>query len=99
MKKPSGAAGRLFIEKLKLVGKERAAQGLVATAAAAVFPFHLDHPVVAAKGLIELGAIGSSLSRTELEVALIGIFITAGVKPGIQIRVRDCFFGLVRDYV
>ncbi len=83
----------------KLISEERSAEGLVATAAAAVFPFHLDHPVVTAKGLVKPGAVGSSLGRTELEVAFVGIFLAAGVKPGIQVRVGDSFFGFVRDHV
>src|ERR1044071_1097648 len=85
--------------KTELVGKERATQGLVATAAAAVFPFHLDHPVVAAKGLVETSAIGRCLRWAEFEVALVRVFIAGGVKPGIEIRISDGFFGFVRDLV
>jgi len=69
------ASRTALYEMLQLVGEERAAQGLVATAAAAVFPFHLDHPVKAAKGLVETRAVGGSLGGTELEVALVGIFV------------------------
>src|SRR5882672_2917802 len=83
----------------RLVSKERSAQGLVATAAAAVFPFHLDQPVFAAKGLVEVCAIAGYRRRTKLEVALVGVFLAAGVKPGIQVRIGDGFFGFVRDYV
>src|SRR5882672_2693572 len=83
----------------RLVSKERSAQGLVATAAAAVFPFHLDQPVFAAKGLVEMCAIAGYRRRTKLKVALIGIFLAAGVKPGIQVRIGDCFFTLVSNDV
>ena len=85
------------IEKLELVGEERSTQGLVATAAAAVFPFHLDHPVVAAKGLVETSAVGCRLRGTKFEVALVGIFVACGVEPGIEVGIGDGFFGLVRD--
>src|ERR1041385_4790896 len=98
-KKAAPQGGTAFVVKKKLVGKERAAQGLVATAATAVFPFHLDHPVQAAKGLVELGAVGSRLRGTDLEVALVGIFVAAGVKPGIQVRIGDGFFRLVGENV
>src|SRR5229473_7334702 len=52
MKKPSGTPDGSY-RKPGLVGEERSAQGLVATAATAVFPLHLDHPVMTAEGLIE----------------------------------------------
>src|SRR5437764_245254 len=84
---------------MKLVGEEWAAQGLVATAAAAVFPFHLDHPVMAAEGLVEPGAVRSRLRGTEFEVALVGIFVAGGVKPGIEVGIGDGFFGFVRNDV
>src|SRR6185312_12571132 len=83
----------------KLVGEERAAQGLVTTAAAAGFPFHLDQPIVAAKGLVEMGAVAGNRRRPKLEVALVRVFIAAGIKPGVQVWIGDGFFGLVRDHV
>src|SRR6478752_1746268 len=86
--------GRSLVASNELVGEERAAQGLVATAAAAVFPFHLDQPAVAAKGLVDVGAIGNNRRRTKLEVALVGVFLAAGVKPGVEVGVGDGFFGL-----
>src|SRR5579864_3354057 len=98
-KKPSGATGRPLKKKIELAGKECSAKDLVATAAAAVFPFHLDHPVVAAKGLVELGAVGRRLCRTELEVALVRILIAGRVKPGIEIRIGDSFFCFMSNYV
>src|ERR1051326_1590329 len=82
-----------------LVGEERSAQGLVATAATAVLPLHLDHPVVAAEGLVELRAIRGRLRGTEFEVALVRILVAAGIKPGIQVGISDGFFGLMGDDV
>src|SRR5690242_4504233 len=84
--KPSGVADGLSDWK-RLVGEERTTQGLVATATAAVFPFHLDHPVVTTKGLVELRAVRSSLRRAELEVAFIGIFVAACVEPCVQVGI------------
>ena len=52
---------------------------------------------MAAESLVELRTVGSGLRRAELEVALVGIFVAAGVKPGIQVRIRDGFFSLVGD--
>ena len=79
--------------------KEGAIQGLVATATAAVFPVHLDHPVLAVKGLVKLSAVGRSLRWSETEIALIGIFVAGGIKPGIQIRIGNCFFCLMGNDV
>src|SRR5690348_12035580 len=78
-----------------LVGEEWSAEGLVATAAAAVLPFHLHHPVVAGKGLVETSAVCCRLGRTELEVALVGIFVSGGIEPGVQVGVGDGFFTLM----
>ena len=39
------------------------------------------------------------MRRPKLEVALIGIFIAAGIKPGIEVRIGDGFFSFVRDSV
>src|ERR1041385_7946784 len=98
MKKPSGEPdGQNRLREL--VGKERTAQGLVATAAAAVFPFHLDEPVMAAKGLVEMGAIAGNRRGTELEVALVRVFVAAGIKLGVQIGISDGFFGFVSDHI
>src|SRR5690242_13794629 len=82
-----------------LVGEERAAEGLVATAAAAVFPFHLDEPVLAAESLVELRTVRCCLRRAKLEVALVGVFVAACVEPGVEVRIGDSFFGLVGDHV
>src|SRR6185437_9958060 len=84
---------------LQLVSEECPAKGLVATATAAVFPFHLDHPVVAAKSLVETCAVGCRLCRTELEVALVRVFIAAGIEPCIEIRISDGFFCFVCHHI
>src|SRR5437016_1052056 len=78
---------------------ESAAEGLVASAGTAVLPFHLDQPVMAAKSLVELGAIAGCRSGAKPEVAFIGIFLATGIKPGIQIRIGNRFFGLVGKHV
>src|SRR5437764_1096572 len=54
---------------------------------------------MAAKGLVNFGAVRCGGGGAEFEIALIGIFIAAGVKPGIQIRVSDGFFGFMCDHV
>ena len=83
---------------------------LDALAAGSIFPLLLDHPVIAAKGLVEFCSCGLSGSRAdagrsaggrgaEVEVALIGIFLAAGVKPGVQVRIRDGLKLLVREDV
>src|SRR5260221_5115477 len=85
------------IENLNVVGEDCPTGGLVATAATAVFPFHLDHPVMAAEGLIEPGAVGRRLCGAKFEVALVGIFLAGRVKPGVQIGISDRFFSFVRN--
>src|SRR5262249_10954644 len=92
-------AGRIPNKQFKLVGEERSAQGLVATAAAAVLPLHLNQPVFTAKSLVKVGAVRSNLGGAELEVALVGIFLTVGIEPGIQVRIGNGFFALVSDYI
>ena len=83
---------------------------LDALAAGSIFPLLLDHPVIAAKGLVEFCSSGLSGSRAkpvriagggcaEVEVALVGIFLAAGVKPGVQVRIRDGLKLLVREHV
>src|SRR5579864_3490490 len=89
------ASRTALLESLELVGEEWSAQSLVATAAPAVLPLHLDHPVVAAESLVEPGAVARRLRGAELEVALVGIFLAAGIKPGIQVRISDGFFRFV----
>src|SRR5579859_3631735 len=54
---------------------------------------------MAAKGLVEPCAVGCCLCRTELEVALVRVFVAGGVKPGIEIGIGDGFFGFMRDHV
>src|SRR5437763_5433063 len=77
--------------KEPLVLEERSAQSLVASAATAVLPLHLHQPVVAAKGLVEFRSVGSSLNGSELEVALVCIFLAAAIKPGTQIGIGNGF--------
>src|SRR5215831_8100900 len=79
--------------------EERATESLVAAAAAAVFPIHLDEPVKAAQSLIELRTIACSGCGTEAEVALIRIFLSGVVEPGIQIRIGDGLFGFMPNHV
>src|SRR5262249_10630874 len=79
--------------------EERATESLVAAAAAAVFPIHLDEPVKAAQSLIELRTLACSGCGTEAEVALIRIFLSGVVEPGIQIRIGDGLFGFMSNHV
>jgi hypothetical protein len=78
---------------------ERSAQSLVATAAAAVFPVHLKEEVESTQSLIEVRAVGSDLCGAKAEVALIGVFLPARIEPGIQVRIRNGFFCLMRNYI
>src|SRR5579859_6580537 len=48
---------------------------LSASAAAGVSPVLLEHPVVAAEGLVEFRAVAGSLSDAEIEIALISVFL------------------------
>ena len=79
---------------------------LHASAATRVSPLFLHQVAVAAKGLVEFSAgcftsSGANSRRrasgggAEIEIALIGIFFTAGVKPGVQVRICDGFFAFV----
>ena len=83
---------------------------LDAASAIGVFPVLLDHPVVTAEDLVELGPEGNAawraespahtgLDGSEVEVALIRIFLSAGIKPGIQVGIGNGFKLLVRQYV
>ena len=83
---------------------------LRAGAAAGIAPVLLEHVVVVAKGLIVLGGSCSAGSRAqavciaggggaEVEIALVGVFLAAGIKPGVQIRIRDGFFQFMGDHV
>src|SRR5205807_5412490 len=68
---------------------------LSASAAAGISPILLEHPVVAAKGLVELGAIGGSFSSAKVEVAFVSIFLAAPIEPGIQVRIGNSFFNFM----
>jgi len=48
-----------------------------------------------AKRLVK-GARGEILANTEFPGAFVGIFVTSGIKPSIQFRIRNGFFRLVR---
>ena len=81
-----------------------------AAAATRVFPLLLNHPIVVAKAHIPLcmrGNAGRSaqtarnagVGGAKGEVALVGVFLAAGIKPGIQVRVGDGFKLFVREDV
>src|SRR5579859_1142828 len=72
---------------------------LSASAAAGVSPVLLEHPVVAAEGLVEFRAVAGSLSDAEIEIALISVFLAAAVEPCVQIRVGDGFFNFMRQRI
>src|SRR5689334_4175153 len=87
-------------------GLECCLEVLRAGAGAVIAPVLLKQVIVAAKRLVELGSSRFPRSTanaggcagglcTEIEVALIGVFLAAGIKPGIQIRIRNGFFQLV----
>src|SRR5262245_6342654 len=81
---------------------------LRASAASGVSPVLLQQPVIAAKSLVEPGR--SSFARsaadagrgtggggTEVEIALIGVFLSVRVKPCVQIGIGDGFFQFMRN--
>ena len=83
---------------------------LGASATAGVSPVLLQHPVVVAEGLVVFcrsGRAGSGtqaigvtgVSSAEIEIALIGVFLAAGIKPGIQVGIGNGFFQFVRHGV
>src|SRR5258708_1315346 len=88
----------------------RGLEVLCAGAAAGVSPVLLEHVVVAAKRLVVFSSgrctCGSAQTvriagggSSEVEVALVAIFLAAGVKPGVQVRIGDGFFQFVRNNV
>src|SRR5205807_4113127 len=64
-----------------------------------ISPILLEHPAVAAKGLVELRAVSGPLSDAEIEVALVSIFLAATIEPGIQVRIGNGFFNFMRQSV
>src|SRR5215467_15074901 len=79
---------------------------LYATAAVGVFPVLLDHPVVAAEGLVEFGSSGGARrraavaaiagrGRAEVEVALVRVLLAGVIEPRVQVRIGDSFFLLM----
>lgn len=81
-----------------------------ALSACRILPLLLNHPVIVAEAYVPSGTRGFTCRRanagggaggsgSEIEVALIGVLIAAGVKPGIQIGIRDGFKLLMREHV
>src|SRR5215467_15233705 len=72
-------------------------------AAVGVFPVLLDHPVIAAEGLVEFGPSGIASRRAsvaavagrggaEVEVALVRVLLAGAVEPRVQVGIGDGFF-------
>src|SRR5579859_6339502 len=83
---------------------------LNAGAAVGVFPVLLDHPVIVAEALVELGSSGlaggaaqsagsAGAGGAEVEVALVAVFIAAAIEPGIEVGIGNGFFLFVRQNV
>src|SRR5947199_10694902 len=101
-KRPPGGRRPLSISSgLEMLG---------ASAAAGVSPVLLQHPVVVAEGLVVFcrsGCAGSGtqaigvagVSGAEMEIALIGILLAAGIKPGIEVGIGDGFVQFLRHGV
>src|SRR5215471_433100 len=83
---------------------------LNAAAAVGVFPVLLDHPVIAAEGLVEFGssriacrraavAAVAGRGRAEVEIALVRVLLAGAVEPRVQVRIGDGFFLFVSQDV
>src|SRR5947209_6525716 len=72
---------------------------LVAQRAAArtgVHPVALDEIVLAAKRHVVVGAVARNMSGAEGPRAFVGVLFAGVVEPGVQVRIADRFFQLVR---
>src|SRR5258708_38677762 len=75
-----------------------------------VAPVLLLQPRMTAKGLVEFrpcahrrggaaGGRGTGRDHAEVEVAFVGIFLAAGVKPGVEVGIGNRFLGLMSENV
>src|SRR5690349_8120840 len=98
--RPSGCPDGPLGSSRSLVLVERPAQEVVAAAATSIFPVHLQQVVHAGKRLVESAvADRATQQRAPLPCALVSVFRSEGVKPRVQIRIRDRFFHFVRHDV
>src|SRR5690242_6707122 len=81
------------------LSEEGTTKDLRATAAAGIFPVHLDHPVGGAELLVVPCSGAGGLCRPEFEVAFVGVLFSTTIKPRVQVRIGNRFFSFVADHV